>query len=124
MECLEGIGDWMHYNSRSIHGGTQAPDEFACPENCKLTYNPDTRRLYVHLLQWPYKHLFLDGQAFVDQVDYAQFLHDASEIRFSTSAEGSAKNTLSGSTNPPNLRLHLPQNEPRGEIPVIELFLK
>lgn len=122
LDRLRGIGDWMHYHSRSIYGCTQAPDEFACPRDCRLTYNPDTKRLYVHVLAWPYKHLYLDGQAFVDRVEYAQLLHDASEVRIQGLEDWQLhRDTTRGK---PELPLLLPQVKPNVTIPVVELFLK
>jgi alpha-L-fucosidase len=122
LDRLRGIGEWMHYNSRSIYGCTQAPDEFKCPQDCRLTYNPDTKRLYIHVLAWPYKHLYLDGQAFVDRVEYAQLLHDASEVRIKGLEDWQQhRDTKRGK---PELPLLLPQVKPNVTIPVIELFLK
>jgi len=46
---LRGIGQWMRRHSRSIYGCTQAPDELPAPEDCRLTFNPRSNRLYVHL---------------------------------------------------------------------------
>lgn len=109
-ERLKAMGEWMKFNSRSIYGCTQAPDEFKAPANTLLTYNPSTKRLYVHLLAYPLNRLTLTDMA--DKVKYAQFLHDASEIRYST-VQG---------TN--NLSLQLPVLKPPVEIPVIEIFLK
>lgn len=125
VERLEGIGRWMHGNSRSIYGCTEAPEEFAAPEHCMLTYNPDKRRLYVHMLSWPYKHLHLDGTAFKQQVEYAQLLHDASEVKIRTfspaQGHGIGNSGLDPSTT---LTLELPQTQPNVEIPVVELYLK
>lgn len=109
-ERLKTMGDWMKFNSRSIYGCTQAPDEFKAPANTLLTYNPATKRLYVHMLAYPLNRLTLPGMA--DKVKYAQFLHDASEIRFTT-----VQNTN-------DLSLQLPVLKPPVEIPVIELYLK
>ena len=46
---LAGIGEWMKRHSRSIYRCTQAPDEFKAPQDCRLTYNPEKKRLYVHV---------------------------------------------------------------------------
>lgn len=64
---LDGIGRWMRRHARSITGCTQAPPEFKTPNDCRLTYNPETKRLYVHLINWPYKFVHLEGQAYVDR---------------------------------------------------------
>jgi alpha-L-fucosidase len=122
LDRLKGIGEWMHYNSRSIYGCTQAPDEFKCPRDCRLTYNPDTRRLYVHVHAWPYKHLYLDGKAYVDRVEYAQLLHDASEVQIKGLEDWQVKRA--NQPTKPELPLLLPQVKPNVTIPVIELFLK
>ena len=53
LDRLKGIGNWMSLHGRSIYGCTQAPAEFPKPPNCLLTYNPATKRLYVHVLEWP-----------------------------------------------------------------------
>lgn len=114
---LDGIGRWMRLHSRSIYGCTQAPEEFKKPENGLLTYNPKTRRLYVHVLDWPMGRLHLDG--FAGKIKYAQLLNDASEIGFSPyrsrMEEGNPRETLT---------LRLPVQKPNTVVPVIELFLE
>ena len=115
---LADIGAWMKYHGRSIYGCTQAPPEFACPEHCRLTYNPDTRRLYVHLFAYPYKHLHLDG--LMNRVEYAQLLNDASEISMHMD-EWHGKQIDSDQNT---LTLNLPPIAPSVAVPVIELFLK
>ncbi len=126
MDRLQGIGKWMHHHSRSIYSCTSAPAKFAAPENCKLTYNPEKKRLYVHILDWPYKHLHLDGKAYKDQVEYAQLLHDGSEVLFKgLEPWQQPHDALSPrKANPETQTLTLPQIEPPVEIPVVELFLK
>ncbi|MCX6261076.1 MAG: alpha-L-fucosidase, partial [Bacteroidia bacterium] len=79
-ERLKSMGDWMKFNSRAIYNCTEAPADFTAPDNTLLTYNPVTKRLYVHLLAYPMGSLTLPNIA--DKVKYVQFLHDASEIRF------------------------------------------
>jgi alpha-L-fucosidase len=125
VQRLAGIGQWMRRHQRSIYGCTQAPDEFVPPEHSRLTYCPQSRRLYVHLFAWPYQYVHLEG-AYCRQVEYAQLLHDASEVQMETppawmlgqaGAEGKADlGTL--------LTLKLPLTQPDVVVPVIELFLK
>jgi alpha-L-fucosidase len=105
---LEGMGKWMTYHSRSIYGCTQAPDEFVVPRNCLLTYNPEAKRLYVHILEWPVSALHLNG--FAGKFKYVQLLNDASEIRYRVDGN--------------NVTLTLPILKPEVDIPVIELFLE
>lgn len=109
---LKAMGEWMKYNNRSIYGCTEAPSGYNAPANSLLTYNPVTKRLYIHLLAYPLGSLKLTNMA--DKVKYIQFLHDASEIRFST-GENASKNDLTVS---------LPMLKPPTEIPVLEVFLK
>ena len=116
--ALAKMGEWMKYNSRSIYNCTQAPDEFEAPDNTLLTYNPETNRLYVHLLDYPLQNFLMRGYG--DKVKYAQFLHDASEIKIGKPhgywiEQEQAEN---------DINLLLPVNKPNVEIPVIELFLK
>ncbi|WP_321372208.1 alpha-L-fucosidase [uncultured Draconibacterium sp.] len=117
-KALAEMGEWMKYNSRSIYKCTQAPDEFEAPDNTLLTYNPKTNRLYVHLLDYPLQNFMMRGYG--DKVKYAQFLHDASEIKIGKPhgywiEQEHAEN---------DINLLLPVNKPNVEIPVIELFLK
>ena len=107
---LKGLADWMHYNSRSIYGCTEAPAEFAAPADALLTCNPKTKRLYLHLLKYPADgKVTLTGVA--GKVAYAQFLHDASEIRYTGAGKG-------------DLVFQFPRDKPPVEIPVVEFFLK
>jgi alpha-L-fucosidase len=111
-ERLKSMGEWMKYNNRSIYNCTEAPAEFVAPDNTLLTYNPKTKRLYVHLLSYPMGNLTLKNMG--DKVKYIQFLHDASEIKFRP-GNGEAKN---------NLQLQLPVQKPPVEIVVLEVILK
>ena len=110
-ERLKAMGDWMKFNNRSVYNCTEAPAGFTAPPNTLLTYNPVTKRLYVHLLAYPLGTVVLPNMA--DKVKYVQFLHDASEIRFNTSDE-----------SPNDLVLSLPVTKPDVIIPVLEVFLK
>jgi len=117
---LSAFGEWMRRHSRSIYGCTAAPPEFKCPQDCRLTYNPKTKRMYVHVFAWPFVHLFLDG--FKGKVEYAQLLNDASEVQ----AKGLEPWQLAHwSIDGENLlTLNLPVNKPNVTVPVIELFMK
>jgi len=120
IERLKGMGRWMKFNSRSIYGCTQPPDDFKKVENCLLTYNPKTRRLYVHLLVWPpVGKLYLDGYS--GKVKYAQLLEDGSEIKFTKPRKSPV---LSETIEHNTLILNLPIKKPESVVPVIELFLK
>lgn len=112
------IGRWMKRHGRSIYGCTQAPHWIKAPQDCRLTYNPEKKALYVHLLVWPYKHLYLDGLG--GKVEYGQLLNDASEIRLS----GDAWHARHMSQPADVLTITLPQRRPDVTVPVLELFLK
>ena len=110
LDRLAGMGRWMKRHSRAIYGCTQAPEEFDCPPDCRCTYNPETGRLYLHVLSWPFRHLWVPGMA--GRVEYAQLLNDASEVGMKRDEERD------------DLRLELPVKKPPVTVPVIELFLR
>lgn len=123
LERLRGIGKWMGLNGRAIYGCAGAPPEFPKPPNALLTYNAQAGRLYVHVLEWPPGVLALDG--FAGRIEYAQLLHDASEIPFI--GNGGETGFMPGprARGPESaLTLRLPVRRPDVEVPVIELFLK
>ena len=109
---LKAMGDWMKFNSRSIYGCTEAPAGFEAPSNTLLTYNPVTKRLYIHLLAYPLNKLTMKNMA--DKIKYVQFLHDASEISYSTGRD----------ENKNDITMQLPVQKPPVEIPVLEVVLK
>ncbi len=119
-ERLDGIGNWMKYHSRSVYGCTQAPEDFKAPQNCLVTYNPSKKRIYIHVLEWPFKSLHLPG--YKGKFKYAQLLNDASEIKFRTQTEEGSHTTETSREN--DLILSLPVERPNVEVPVIELFLE
>ena len=119
-ERLDGLAGWMKYHDRSIYGCTQATDNFEVPNNCLLTYNPQTKRLYIHVLEWPFRSLNLPG--YKGKFKYAQLLNDASEIRYRTATV--ATGNTSETTGENDVILTLPVERPNVEVPVIELFLE
>jgi alpha-L-fucosidase len=117
--ALKVYGNWMKWNARSIYDCSQA--QFSAPTDVRYTQNYEKNRLYVHLLNYPFKHLHLPGLA--GKVEYAQFLHDASEIRFRET--GAFEHAALESATPEGaLTLSLPVLKPNVEVPVIELFLR
>ncbi len=118
LDRLSGMGQWMKRHARSIYGCTEAPADIKTPQDCRLTYNPTTKRLYVHILAWPYKHLHMDGLG--ARVEYAQLLNDASEVPTQMD-EWHAQQIGAGANI---LTLNLPQVRPEVAVPVVELFLK
>lgn len=116
--ALSEMGKWMLLNSRAIYECTQAPESFKVPDHSILTYNPKTHRLYIHLLDYPLTNFLLSDYG--DKVKYAQFLHDASEIKIGKPSG----HWVQQETSQNDINLLLPVNKPNVEIPVIELFLK
>lgn len=107
VRALDSIGNWMQVNNRAVYGCKEAPATFEAPENTMLTYNPLTKKLYVHLLKYPTGSISLTGYA--GKVKYSQFVHDNSEIK----REEKGKDVV----------LTLPAIQPPYTIPVIELIL-
>lgn len=120
-ERLQGLGRWMRLHQRSIYGCGHAPAEWAPPPDSRYTYNARTNRLYLHLFNWPLRHIHLPNLE--GRVDYAQFLHDGSEIRLRAPSHKEHVN-LHASTPPGMQTLVVPEVRPDVEVPVIELFLK
>jgi len=122
LDRLQAIGRWTKRNGRSIYGCTQAPSEFRCPPDCRLTWNAEKRRLYVHLFAWPYKHLHIDGLK--GRVSYAQLLHDGSELKTEGLEGWQMERATGAGIREDTLTVNLPQRKPDVAVPVIELFLK
>ena len=124
MDRLAAYGKWMRYHSRAIYGCGAPPDGLVAPEDTRYTYNARTRRLYLHLLNWPFKQIHLPGLG-GGRIRYAQFLHDGSEIVFRESGDFQDFNAALNAITPENaVTLDLPVIKPDVEVPVIELFLK
>ena len=116
LNALEVYRDWMRLHSRAIYGSTQS--EYSAPADCRFTQRGD--RLYVHVFNWPFRHLHLDG--FAGKVAYAQLLNDASEIRLLEPGKHNEWSIADVESN--TLTLELPVIKPNVVVPVIELFLK
>ncbi len=121
LHCLRAYGEWMKYHSRAIYGCTAAPAEFAEPKDCRYTFHPERNTLYLHLMNWPFKHIHLPGLA--GKVAYAQFLHDGSEV-IMREQSNEVHDNLNSATPESAVTLELPVLKPDAEVPVIELFLK
>ena len=118
---LKEIGAWMKYNSKSIYGCTQAADEFTTPEDCRLTYDPVKNRLYLHVFNWPFKNIHFDGLA--GKIEYAQFLHDASEISYVESIDQTVGINTTMPKKAGTVTFTVPIEKPN-IVPVIEIYLK
>ncbi|MDR2955980.1 MAG: alpha-L-fucosidase [Prevotella sp.] len=122
IERFKGIGEWMKVHSRAIYGCTQAPDGFQTPKNCLLTYNPETHRMYIHVLEWPFKSLHLPG--FEGKVKYAQLLNDASELGWYTQTYADPGAHTHETSKAGDLIMPVPTLKPNVALPVIELILE
>ena len=124
--ALAVYGEWMKYNSRSIYGCTMAEPELLplCPRDCRFTQSEDGKRLYVFLFAYPFSRLQIPGLA--GKVDYVQFLHDGSELKY---IDGEVNHWSEGTFNAnaarsDDLIIELPPIKPNVVVPVIELMLK
>ena len=118
VERLAAIGDWMRLHGPAIHGC--GASNFNAPSGCRFTQNG--KKLYVHLLNWPMKHIYLDGLA--GKVAFAQILNDGSEIQIPKEQPwGLAHHGGDPSANQDTLLLELPIQRPDVLVPVIELSL-
>jgi len=119
-DLLLQTGEWLRLHGRSIYGCKEAPEGIKAPNGTILTYNEKTGRLYLHLLNWPFKKLKVDGLG--GKVEYAQFLHDASHIKEGGKVKGPWMDDVQISHD--FYIFELPVQKPAVEIPVIEIFLK
>ena len=118
--ALKVYADWMKYNSRSIYGCTMAEPEFKAPRGTRLTQSEDGKRLYIHLIEYPYA--FLEFENLADKIDYAQFLNDGSEVLYT---KGGVDHFSEARSQKEGLvAFKIPAIQPNTLVPVIEVFLK
>ncbi len=121
--ALQVYANWMKYNSRAIYGCTMAEPEFTAPEGTLLTQSEDGKRLYIHLIEYPFGMLTMNN--LVGKIKYAQFLHDGSEIRYKETVPRFV--THGGdydSADAGAVRFTIPVQHPDVIYPVIEVLLK
>lgn len=118
--ALEVYHNWMKYNSRSIYGCTMAEPEFTAPRGTRLTQSEDGKRLYIHLIEYPYA--FLEMRGLAGKIKYAQFLHDASEILYTEKSISHFSESTSAAED--LVAFTIPAVSPNMIDPVIEVFLK
>ena len=119
VSALEVLARWMDEHSDSIYNCTIAPSEFPEPDNCMYTWNPATKKLYLHLMSYPVKFAFLPG--LFGKVKFARFLNDHSEVKMLPPPE--KHGNMTPQVSPDTLTLQLPAIAPDVTIPVIELSL-
>lgn len=122
--ALNAYGEWMHFNGRSIYGCTQAEERFTAPYGTRLTESEDGKRLYVHLQSAPGSTITIGGLP-EEEVEYAQFLSDGSEVLINSYVPDLSPNTKwVRKVEPTGVTFKLPAILPKGLCPVIEIFLK
>ncbi len=120
-KALEAYGEWLKYNGRSIYGCTMAEPEFKAPNGCLFTQSVDEKRLYIHLIEYPFGTVEIPGLA--GKIDYAQFLCDGSEVLY-TEKDGAAEISEWCTMDDNSVIFKLPTVKPNTLVPVIEVFLK
>ena len=111
----------MKVNGRPIYNCTMAEPEFKAPRGTRLTQSEDGKRLYIHLVEYPYA--FLEFEGLGNKIDYAQFLHDGSEIQYSVGTRHGTCGDVS-KANENTVFFKLPVVKPDVIVPVIEIILK
>lgn len=115
---LEEIGHWMRLNSKSIYKAGQST--FEPPKDCR--YTQVGNKLYLHIFSWPMRHLHLKSLA--GKIEYAQFLHDYSEVFFRGFDPEEVITSTESIIDKNSIMLELPVEKPDVMVPVIELTLK
>ncbi len=119
LRTLAAIGEWMRLHGRAIHGAGRS--DLTPPLDCRYTQRGN--RLYLHLFAWPFEKVHLAGLA--GRVEYAQFLHDGSQVRpGEPDPDDQPYATRPGAEPAGTLTLDLPVRRPDVAIPVVELFLR
>ncbi|SCW86027.1 alpha-L-fucosidase [Rhizobium mongolense subsp. loessense] len=116
--ALSAYEEWIALHGRSIYGCTQS--EFSAPLDCRLTQNGS--RLYIHLFNWPFRHLHFDALA--GKIEYAQFLHDGSEVAWLKPSGNTLWKNSQFPVGEDTVSFVLPVRRPSVTVPVIEVFLK
>ena len=117
--ALQIYADWMKFNNRSIYGCTRAEACFKAPNGVELTQSEDGKRLYIHLVDYPFHRLGIDG--LLERMDYIQLLADGSEVMTKLSVE---RTSPDGTRLPDRLVINVPGVAFHMIDPVLEVFLK
>lgn len=116
---LAEIGEWMRFHGRAIYGASEA-EEFEAPVDCRYTQRGN--RLYLHVFNWPMRHLHLAGLD--GRIEYAQLLHDASQVFVHEPTPNTQAQNTTAAGQEGVVTLELPIQRPNVLVPVVELFLK
>ena len=118
LSALNFYGDWLRVCGRSIYGCTQS--DLTPPQDCRFTQNGN--RLYLHIFNWPFKWIYLDGMA--GRIEYAQLLHDGSQVMVKSALRDYNYEAVAQPISPDTAVLELPVRRPDVVVPVVELVLK
>lgn len=118
--ALKVYADWMRVNGRSVYGCTMAEPGFRAPEGVRLTQSEDGTRLYLHLCNYPFQELTIEGLS-AEQIDYVQLLSDGSEVLWIVTKNA---NDAAGNPLPSVVRFSIPGKAFEETNAVIEVFLK
>jgi alpha-L-fucosidase len=118
LSALNVYGDWLRVHGRSIYGCTQS--DFTPPQDCRFTQNG--KRLYLHIFNWPFKWVYLDGMA--GKIEYAQLLHDGSQVMVKSALRDYNYEAVAQPISLDTAVLELPVRRPNVVVPVVELVLK
>ena len=77
--------------------------------------------LYIHLYAYPFDNMKVQGLA--GKVEYAQFLHDGSEVKFTDGTVELLSDDKQEDDETATF-FYLPHVKPNSLVPVIEVFLK
>lgn len=117
IERLEAFQEWMQLHKGAIYGAGHS--EFKEPIDCRYTQKGN--KLYLHIFSWPFAHIHLEGLA--GWIEYAQFLHDGSEVLYSQYNKDQVSTHMSVDIAEGSAVLNLPIQEPNVIVPVIEITL-
>ena len=82
VEIFRKVGSWLKVNGESIYGAKAAPNfPYQLDWGC-FTYQPQTKTLYMHIINWPYKNHGICVVGLTTRVKRATLLKTGEEIRF------------------------------------------
>jgi len=117
LAALDVYANWIKFHGRAIYGAGSS--DYLPPRDCR--YTQAGNRLYLHIYSWPFRHIHVEGLG--DKIQYAQFLHDASEVQWLKPAKDVDPN-IGVPVKDGSIVLELPVKKPDVTVPVIEIFLK
>ena len=82
VEIFRKVGSWLKVNGESIYGAKAAPNfPYQLDWGC-FTYQPQTKTLYMHIINWPHKNHGICVVGLITKVKRATLLKTGEEIRF------------------------------------------